>query len=110
MRTVARILVLLNVLYFLCCSIAYSDDIGPPLRLPKGAVKIQPGMLSPAEKSNVLSYIPQDYQGREAFKADLTNNGQDEFVIFYDNMATASSMATIASRCMILVVNGNNYI
>jgi hypothetical protein len=109
MRTVARILVLLNVLNFLCCNIAYGDDIGPPLHLPKGATKVQPTALSPAEKNNILSYIPQGYQAAEGFKIDLTNDSKDEIVVFYDNMSTASSMATIASRCMILAPNGNSY-
>ena len=109
MRTVARNLALLNILYFLCCSIAYSDDIGPPLRLPKGAVKIQPSALSPVEKNHILSYIPQGYQGKEAFKVDLNNDGKDEVIVFYDNLTAAPSMADMASRCMILMANGNTY-
>lgn len=109
MRTRASLVAFVHVWCFLACGIAFGDDIGPPLRLPRGALKMQPTVLSAGEKSQILSYVPTGFQVQEALKVDLTNDGTDEIILFYDNFTTASSMAEMTSRCLILQVSGHGY-
>jgi len=96
-------IVILFLSTFVFSQTARGDDIGPELRYPKGAIKIQPKEPSLAEREILRRFIPEGYAIREIGVFDFNNDGRDDIVGFFDNNETAESHAAQDSRCIVLI-------